>query len=423
MRERYLSRRTFLRGTGVAIALPLLDAMLPLTATAAATAAPKRRMVAINLSLGLHTPNLFPTTPGKDYELTTYLKPLAALRDQFTVISGTSHPGVDGGHLSENSFLTAAPHPGSASFRNTISIDQLAAEKIGIETRFGYLSLSLAGRGLSVSRAGVTVPSETRPSQVFAKLFLEGRPDEKARQIQRLKDGQSVMDVVLEKARRMRKRLAPADQQKLDQYFTAVRDTEQRLLKSEDWEQKPKPKVDVAPPRDIPDSTDIIGRAQLIYDMIHLALQTDSTRLITFHKNGINAVPKIPGVANDYHNLSHHGRDETKIEELAVIELAQMAIFRDFLTKLRETPEGDSNLLERTMVLYGSNLGNASSHDTKNLPILLAGGGFRHGQHLALGSEQDYPLPNLYVSMLQRLGLEVDQFATSTGTLRGLEMT
>jgi hypothetical protein len=160
-----------------------------------------------------------------------------------------------------------------------------------------------------------------------------------------------------------------------------------------------------------------------MYDMMYLALQTDSTRLITFFKNGINAVPQITGVSNDYHNLSHHGRDPDKIAELGIIELEQFSALANFVRRLHETAEGESTLLERTMVLFGSNLGNASSHNTLNMPIVLAGGGFRHGQHLAFDRDNNYPLPNLYVSMLQRLGVETDSFVTSTGSMRGLEMT
>jgi hypothetical protein len=414
-----LDRRTFLKGTGVALGLPLLDAMIP-TRSLAAESQERRRMVAINVGLGLHVPHLVPEKSGSDYELTPYLKAIGDFRSEFTVLSGTSHPGVDGGHLAEKSFLTAAPHPASAAFRNGISIDQLAAEKIGLQTRFAYLSLSLAGRGLSYSRNGVAIPSETRPSQVFARLFLEGKPSEKQQQVQRLRDGQSIMDVVLDKAKRMERRLGPVDRHKLDEYFTAVRETEARLLKAEQWEAKPKPQVKVAQPRDIADRTDVIGRAKLMYDMMHLALQTDSTRLITFFKNGINAVPQIDGVSQDYHNLSHHGRDPQKINELRIVELAQMQALGEFLGKLRNTREGDSNLLHQTMVLFGSNLGNASSHNNRNLPIVLAGGGFKHGQHLAFDGTNNYPLPNLYVTMLQRLGLEIDQFASSTGTMSGL---
>jgi len=241
-------------------------------------------MVAINVGLGLYIPNIIPQKSGSDYEITPYLKQIEKFRKKYTVMSGISHPGVDGGHSAEKSFLTAAPHPGSTSFKNTISLDQLVASQIGSETRYAYLSLSLAGRGLSWSRGGVQIPSETRPSQVFTKLFLEGKPQEKAQQIQRLKDGQSILDVVMDKTKSVERRLSGSDRQKLDEYLTAVREAELRLVKGEEWEHKPKPKIDAKKPVDIQDRSDVINKARLMYDMMHLALQTDSTRLITFFK-------------------------------------------------------------------------------------------------------------------------------------------
>lgn len=416
-----LSRRTFLRASGIAIALPLLDAMQPRTC-AAAESVTRRRMVAINLGLGLHAPNLVPRNAGRDYEMTPYLKVIEQFRDDFTFISGASHPDVGGGHFSSKSFLTAARHPNSAGFRNSISLDQLAAEQLGTETRFSSLALSISGPGLSWSRSGVELPAEVRPSQVFQKLFLEGRPGDKARQIQRLKDGRSVLDVVLDKAARMQKLLGGRDRQKMDQYFNAVREAEQRLVKAESWANRPKPRVTVPPPRDEPDRTKMLERQSLMYDMMHLAIETDSTRFITFFETGMNAVPSIPGVDTDYHMLSHHAKDATKISQLTIVETETMKRFGAFLKKLAESREGDSRLLDRTMVLFGSNLGNASSHDSKNMPIILAGGGFRHGQHLAFDQKNNYPLPKLYVSMLQRLGLEVDSFASTTGTMNGLDV-
>lgn len=416
-----LNRRRFLKGTGVAMALPFLEATLPARARAA-DAGPRRRMVAINIGLGLHTPNLLPSKAGRDYAMTPYLQPIREFREDFTVFSGLSHPSVDGGHSAEKSFLTGMPHPGSQSFRNSISLDQVAANEIGGATRFAYLPVSLSGRSLSWTRGGVEIPSETRPSYVFARLFLEGKPSEKEQVMRRLKDGQSVMDVVLSKAKAMERRVGARDREKLDEYFTAVRETERRLVKSEEWEHKPKPTTEWKPPRDIADKTDVIGRARLMYDMIHLALESDSTRIVTFFKNGVNAVPPIPGVSQDYHNLSHHGKDTAKIQELAIIEKAQMTAFGEFLAKLKNSREGDASLLDNTSILFGSNLGNASSHNNRNLPILLAGGGFKHGQHLAFDSDNNYPLANLFVSMLHRLGIERDAFASSTGTMRGLEV-
>lgn len=416
-----LSRRTFLRASGVAIGLPLLEAMQP--SAFADNAPPRRRLVAINLGLGLHAPNIVPEKAGRDYELPPYLNVLREFRDQFTFISGTSHPGVGGGHLSGKSYLTAARHPNSAGFKNTISLDQFAAERLGTETRFSSLALSSSGPGLSWSRSGVEIPAATSPSKVFQQLFLEGKPGEKAQQIERLQDGQSVLDVVMDKAGRMRQRLSGRDRDKMDQYFDAVREAEKRLAKAQAWEKHPRPKLDVEPPRDETDRARMIERAVLMYNMMHLALETDSTRFITFFDTGMNAVPSIPGVDTDYHMLSHHGRDPSKIAQLTIVETELMKALGGFLGKLARSREGNASLLDNTMVLFGSNLGNASSHDTKNMPILLAGGGFRHGQHLRFDHDNNYPLPKLYVSMLQRLGLETDTFASCTGTMDGLEMT
>ena len=174
------------------------------------------------------------------------------------------------------------------------------------------------------------------------------------------------MDAVRENASQMTRRVSSRDRQKLQQYFSVVRDAEKRLKRAEEWEHQPKPKINRRAPADVSDRTDIIAKADLMYDMMHLALQADSTRLITFFKNGINAVPPIDGVTQDYHNLSHHGKDPEKIEELTVIETEQMRAFRDFLGRLRDTDDDGVSLLDRTQVLLGSNLGNASSHNNRN---------------------------------------------------------
>ena len=414
-----MKRRTFLRSSTATLALPFLECLNGSSKAMAAVANP-RRMVAINVGLGLHAPHLIPAESGSDYELTPYLKPIESLRDQFTVISGTAHPDVDGGHSAEKSFLTAAPHPGSPSFKNTISLDQLAAEQLGAETRFAYLATSLGGSGLSWSRSGVEIPSDSSPSKLFEKLFLEGKPEEKARHVRDIVDGQSIMDTVLDRAKTLERNLSPLDRDKLDEYFTAVRETEKRLVKAEAWSQKPKPTVEAEQPRDISERNDVIGRGRLMYDMIFLALMTDSSRLITFAKNGVNLVPPINGVTQDYHNLSHHGKDDKKIAELAIIEGAQMQLFGNFLNRLHQTAENGSTLLDQTMVLLGSNLGNASSHNNRNLPVVFAGGGFKHGRHLAFDPKNNESLAKLHVNMLQKLGIETDSFGGATGTLPGL---
>ena len=414
------SRRTFLRGTGVTLALPLLESMVPLRAQAATQ--PPRRMICINTTLGLHTPNLFPSAAGKDYALTPYLEPLRDFRSDFTVFSGLSHPEVDGGHPAELCYLTAAPHPRADNFKNTISLDQYAIEQLVPDTRFGSLTLaSSSSRGLSFTRSGVPIPADERPSRVFKNMFVDGTANEVNAQVQRLKQGQSIMDAVMAEAKDFQRGLGKPDRDKLDEYFTSVREVELRMIKAQDWARRPKPKVAAKPPVDIASSVEVPARVRLMIDLMHLALQTDSTRFITFALNGLNAVPVIAGVTQDWHNLSHHGQDPAKLTELKVLEIQQMKLFGELLAKLKSTQEQGGNLLDRTIVMFGSNLGNASSHDNKNLPILVAGGGFKHGQHLAFDPKKNPPLSNLYVQFLRRLGADVNTFGSSSGTIPGFE--
>lgn len=417
-----LHRRTFLRAAGVAMALPLFDALRPRHARAAAAGGVPRRMVCINTPLGLHPAHFFPGTAGRDYEPSPYLEVLKDFRDDFTVISGLSHPDVGPSHDSNQSFLTAAPHPERrAGFKNTVSLDQFAAEHLYGQTRFPTLTLSCEGSGLSWTRSGAPVPPEDWPSSVFAKLFLEGRPDEVKAQARRLADGQSVLDAVRDQARTMKHALGAEDREKLDEYFNSVRELEQRLAQAAAWSKKPKPKVDARPPVNIQNSADLVGKTRIWFDLIHLALQTDSTRLVTLQLLGTSSVPPIPGVSQGHHDLSHHGQDPAKIAQLKVLELEKLKTLRDFLTQLRATREGGESLLDRTTVFFSSNLGDASKHSVKNMPVLLAGGGFRHGQHLAFDETNHPPLCNLFVSMLQRMGIEADAFGSGSGTLTGLE--
>ena len=408
-----ISRRTMLRGAGVAMALPALECMTPLRATPGRE---PRRMVAINFELSFHPPNMFPEAAGRDYALSFYLQPLADLREDFTFISGTSHPDVGGGHAASKSWLTGAPYPNAANFKNSISIDQLAAKHIGLQTRFAY---AVMGPGISVSSNGVRVPGSHYASKHFEMMFLEPRAREKAAQIEKLRQGQSVLDAVREAAKRMQSRLSSQDRDKLEEYFTSVRDAERNMQKSEQWQHKPKPKVEAKPPARQLDRNLIIQRSKQWYDLIHLALQTDSTRLITLPINDGVAVPSLPGVSMNYHNLSHHGKDPEKLKQLGVVEAAQVKLFGEFLRKLKNTKEDDSNLLERTQVLMGSHM-HSGNHENRNLPILHAGGGFQHGQHLKFDNTNNTPLCNLYLSMLNRLGVNLDRFGSCTGRMKGL---
>jgi hypothetical protein len=418
-----ISRRAFLRGAGVSLALPFLDAMWPRSIFAAPAAAPKR-LVAVCTSLGIYGPALFPKEPGRDYTPTPYLDLLKEHRNDVTVFSGLSHPEQNGadGHSSEMTWLTSARHPGLGGFRNTISLDQFVAEKIGVETRYPSLILGTNNVSQSYTRSGAMIPAETRPSAVFAKLFIQGAPWEVQQQMKKLKEGRSIMDAVNEEAKRFGSRVGAADREKLDEYFTSVREMEQRLMKAEEWAQKPKPKIEAKAPTDVAEQNDIVGRMQLLFDLVPLALQTDSTRLITILVQGRGDVPPVPGVSIDHHNLSHHGQDPEKIRQLELIETAEFGAFAKLIASLKQKTEGGAPLLDNTMVLFGSNLGNANSHDWTNLPVLLAGGGFKHGQHLAFDAKNNTPLSNLFVQMLQKMGVETDKFGSSTKTaVPGLE--
>jgi len=413
-----LSRRTFLRSAGTSLALPFLDAMCP--AFGAAPEAP-RRMISICTNLGVLERHFFPAETGRDYVLTPYLEAMKDFRNQFTVFSGTSHGDVTGGHSAEATFLTAAPHPGTASFRNSISLDQFAAEQIGFNTRVAALPLVVSKGGnqsLSFTSSGVMLPAERSPSQVFKALFVAGDAAAVEKQVEQLRTGRSILDAVADRAASLQKQLGSADRERLDQYFTSVREVERRLLIAEEWERKPKPKVDAPAPKD---GEYLLDKLAAMYELASLAFATDSTRLITLLVKLDGFSEHIPGVGTEAHNLSHHVGREDKIKELMNLELAEFQQLNSLLTRLQSSREGDSTLLDRTQVLYGSNLGNGNNHDTKNLPILLAGGGFKHGQHLAFDKTNNYPLPNLFVSMLQRLGIETGKFASSTGTMKGLE--
>lgn len=411
---KHLSRRTVLRGAGVSLALPLLEAMRPAFAKAVEEKKAKR-FVGVSLALGLHNPNLVPEGAGRDYEPSRYLRSLQDLRGDFTVVSGSSHPGVTGGHSAEGSIFSACPNMRGTTSRNTISLDQLMAKHLGHETRFPSLVLNTARESSpSYTETGAMIPAENDAIRLFTRLFVDDKPAERERQAELIRQGRSVMDAVAAEAKALQREVGASDREKLDAWFTGVRDLEQRLVANEAWVNRPKPKVDLAKPAAIPRDNEVAVQ-RIFLDIIHLALATDSTRFITLHVTG-NNVNGIEGVDESYHNLSHHGMDDEKLRQLAVVEQAAMDSWGDFLRQLKT-----GGLLDETMVLLTSNLGNASSHDNKNMPVLFAGGGFQHGQHLAFDQKDNYPLPNLYLSALQRLGLEEERFATSTGTMTGLE--
>lgn len=415
--RRPLSRRTFLRGAGVALALPMLDAMRPVfgsAARAAATAAVPRRMVAIETNQGIMPQFFFPEKAGAEYPMTPYLEKLAAHRKNMTVFSGVSLPGVTGGHAAERCFLTGTPHPERGGFRNGVSLDQLAAEQIGNHTRFPSITLAMTNEGgptLSFTRSGAPVSPEKSPRKLFEKLFVQGKPEEVKANVEALRQGRSMLDFVADQRTRLGRTLSVDDQRRLDQYYSSVRDLEQRLQSAEAWEFKPKPVVKAKPPEDITDSREFVVRTKLTLDVVKLALETDSSRLFSLFVD-----------TTVIHNITHHGNRPEVIAELRGHEERQFEALNGFLNQLAETKEEGQPLLDRTMVLYGTCMGSANSHSNVNLPVLLAGGGFKHGQHLAFDTTNNYPLTNLYVSMLQRLGIETNSFSSGQSTMRGLEL-
>ena len=266
------------------------------------------------------------------------------------------------------------------------------------------------------------IPGDDKVSTVFKRLFVQGSRDDVQSQLRQLRRGRSILDSIADRAKQLNRNVGPTDRAKLDQYFTGVRELEQRLHSSEEWELRPKPKVNVPIPEDINDRSALLESMRAMFDIAKLAIETDSTRLITFYINQNSFKPNIDGVLEATHPLTHHGNQPEKLNQLKLIEGSQFRELAGLLKGLQKTQEGQETLLDRTMVMYGTSLGNGNNHSNHNLPVILAGGGFKHGQHLALGGRNDYPLPNLFVSMLQRLGIETDRFASGTSTVRGLDM-
>ena len=422
-----LSRRRFLRSAGATLTLPVLECLRPVFGRAA-QAQPPRRLLIISNNLGFLPKPFFPKTTGRDYELSPTLAPLAEVRNEFTLFSGLCHPDVNGGHSAENCFLTAARGPTKSGFRNQISLDQYIAEKLGQQTRYPTLNLGVnidkANRSLSWTRDGVLLPAEDSAPALFRRMFVQGDPAAVKKQLQQLDERGSILDTLLDQTKRLSRDLGSTDRARLDQYLTSVREVEERLLTAREWELKPKPVATQPEPKDIQDKKLIFEKLDLMLSMAQLAFESDSTRIVTLMVDAF-ATPAfhLPGADNTtegYHGLSHHGQAEEKVRQLAEADLEQMRLFKKLIQTLASKREDDARLLDRTMVLFGSNMGDANTHDNTNLPILLAGGGFKHGLHLAFKRDTNLPLSNLFLSLLHRLGVDSDQFGSSTGTVTGL---
>jgi len=434
-----IPRRLLLKSSGIAVGLPLLESMLSTSTRAAADGAtPPQRMVCIGVPFGFDPTAFVPLTAGRDYELPSHLKHLEAFRNDFTVISGLSHPNTGGGgHKAEAVMLTGAPYPDySYNLKNTISVDQAFASHVRGQTRYESMCLTTYGGSLSSTANGVSIPAIDRPSEVFKKLFLASTPAQAEEEIRLIDEGRSMLDFVSEEAKQLNATLGAADRRRVDEYFNSVRDVERQLKMGREWVNRPKPQSIGNSPNDVGDNAQQAAKFRLMVDMIHLALVTDSTRAISIRTFGM------------HHDLSHHGKEPSKLEACRKVELELIHTFGELLRKLKESKEGAGTLLDGTMVMMMSNLRDGNTHWTYNLPVILAGGGFKHGQHFAfikpylsevaselnpptdkpasvekkipiMGKDQQ-PLCNLYTSMLQRGGVETDRFSTATGSLEGL---
>lgn len=421
--KRKRTRRRFLQGLGGSLlALPLLEAN-----SASGTFASPKRITATGIFYGFVPQNFHPQQTGRNFQSPLLLKPLESHRNDYSVFSGLDH-NLSGGHNATKFFLSGIPTNQSKGFAEAnISIDQKAANFVGGETRYSSLSLD-SDRGnehtLSWTRNGNNVQPIRSLEKLYRMLFRKENLQTRNQAERQLEDRKSILDLAKFQADQFKKGLGQSDADKLDQYFTSVREFERRIEQSSLWLDKEKPKTDYALPRGA-DSLTLKERTPLFYDLMTLALQTDSTRVISLAFTNLGKENGgLSGVNQGYHTLSHHGQVQAAIDELSIIESFHVAQFSRFLGKLKQVvePNGKS-LLDSTMTLLGSGMSNANSHSNRDLPVLLAGGGFKHGQHLhfARSGKQSTPLCNLYLSMLQNFGLEVDHFNTSSGTLTGLE--
>ena len=440
-----LHRRTVLRAAGVTLALPLLDAMLPNEAFGnPSTFKPlaKSGVKATPRAIFCYVPNgvnileWVPKDAGKGVALGGTLKGLAPLRDHVSVLSGLGHLRTTGGHSGADTWLTGADLkavPGK-DYANSISADQVIAEKIGMATRFPSIEIGdMSGTGsalhshtLAFDRNGTPLPTENSPRRLFERLFVADDAASRAQTLQRYAEKKSILDDVLTDAKRLEGKLGKADRDKLAQYLQAVRETEVRLARQVEWVDVPKPKV----PTDGLQLANQPGNAHdrpmwldVMLELSYLAFVTDTTRVITFEWS--REAGGYGGGGENHHELSHHGGDPGMLAKLAQIDAFHVAKLARFLEFLKATEEGGRTMLDHTMVMYGSgmNSGERGDHSPKNLPLILAGGsalGMKHGQHIAHDVTKHPPMTNVLTTMIQKMGVEVEKFADATGTLSGL---
>lgn len=413
------TRRHALRAAGITLSLPMLESLRAETDTPAPTKelvspnAPAKRLFCIGANLGFYRPAFYPEKTGRDYELSELLTHVGEHRDDFTVFSGLDHRAGNG-HNNWDNFL-CGPRIGS------ISLDQVAAEKIGPQTRFPSFQLCAGGipgiQKMSYTREGVPLPMIERPSVIYKRLFSSA--DDRKRTDYLLESGQSALDTVLDEARQLERNVSKQDKEKLGEYFTSLREMEQRMERQRKHLKKPPQKVDYKlPPYDPVAPVLMLEAEQLMYDLVALAFQTDSTRIATMFMAGLGQVFTIDGetLRAGYHALSHHGNDPDMIRDLVRVETEHMKNFNHFLSQLKTKTDAEGKpLLDSTIVLLGTGMGDSNRHANDDLPTLVAGGGFAHGQHIRNDREAagSHLMGDMHLTLLHQLGLEEEKFANA----------
>lgn len=411
-----LSRRDFLRAAGISIMLPAFES---LAAAPAASAGGPMRLVCLSSALGMNPEAFFPKAFGADYELSPELQPLAGMRNDFTVFSHLEHPTINGKHDAMSALLSGIQADQSRRAGDNVSMDQVAARHVAHATRFPSMHVSLGGDlDCSWSYSGVKLRSEPDPRVLFDRLFVnDSEAASRARDLQITEQG-SILDLVLDQARGLRRRMAGSDQAKFEEYLSAIREAEVKLQGIKRWNQTPKPGTDYTISGRPHSAMDYGMLSPLMFDLLHLALVSDATRVFTAGYGMHNNVIELDGVTDGYHGLTHHGNLPERLRQLRIIETFYVGQMARFLKKLKSTPAGDGTLLDRTMVFFGSALGDAARHSNRDLPILLAGGGFNHGRHIDCRRQGErLPLNNLYTTLLQRFGVPLERFSSATGTV------
>jgi hypothetical protein len=420
-----LNRRRFLlKSAGATLALPGLSSLVAKTVDSLATVQATRgagigarRFVAVGNLLGFQQKSFFPSTEGRNYESTTLLKPLESLRDHMTVYRGLDH-GIKGGHFAVHSFLSGVLHSEARDREDgNVTLDQYLAEKVGDQTRFPSLTVGSEGGihggcQLSWTRSGVRVPPITNPADLFDRLFANDSPQRRQERKGENKLHRSILDAVNDEAKGLSRKVNREDREKLDEYFTSIRDVEKRLDLRHRWADHEKPDA----PFEKPANKNTVDDLPMLYELIALALQTDSTRIATLEIGG-SFLPQNLGIDKSYHSLSHHGNKEDAIAHLIKLETYQIEQYGKFLGRLAAIQDGEGTLLDSTSVLFGSGIGSGNSHTNSDLPVILAGGGYKHGDFKKVESRglNKVRLCNLYVDLAQRMGIETDSFGNSTG--------